>query len=294
MLFERWYKVRDGTRRRRGLQKLIEEAIRPDVAVLLRCGAACACARRRRPVGGCRAGAGDVDVRLPRGAGARTTTRRNGAASGGVPAQAFVRLSQRGGLPLRGAAVDGGADAAIAGPRRAGLPPSRAHRPSPRPPDPQITPRRLNGYVFRSGRVFGDLALEANGPMTLLSMAATSRRRRRWAHRGCSVGCPARRTPAAPRTVAPTRHAQTSPALARESIVEKSGLFGGAFFLNQPNIGHLVHRRRTTRSAAGAGRRENSGRPTTAPVGCSSWFGRLAGRSARSETSARKIEAFTS
>ena len=45
MLFERWYKVRDGTRRRRGLQKLIEEAIRPDVAVLLRCGAACACAK---------------------------------------------------------------------------------------------------------------------------------------------------------------------------------------------------------------------------------------------------------
>ena len=37
--------MRDGTRRRRGLQKLIEEAIRPDVAVLLRCGAACACAK---------------------------------------------------------------------------------------------------------------------------------------------------------------------------------------------------------------------------------------------------------
>ncbi len=45
MLFTRWYKVRDGTRRRRGLQKLIEEAIRPDVAVLLRRGSACACAK---------------------------------------------------------------------------------------------------------------------------------------------------------------------------------------------------------------------------------------------------------
>ena len=45
MLFAHWRRVRDGTRRRRGLQKLIEEAIRPDVAVLLRCGAACACAK---------------------------------------------------------------------------------------------------------------------------------------------------------------------------------------------------------------------------------------------------------
>ena len=45
MLFARWYKVRDGTRRRSGLQKLIEEAIRPDVAVLLRQGSACACAK---------------------------------------------------------------------------------------------------------------------------------------------------------------------------------------------------------------------------------------------------------
>lgn len=45
MLFARWYKVRDGTRRRRGLQKLIEEAIRPDVAVLLREGSECACVK---------------------------------------------------------------------------------------------------------------------------------------------------------------------------------------------------------------------------------------------------------
>ena len=53
MLFAHWRRVRDGTRRRRGLQKLIEEAIRPDVAVLLRCGADCAAPRRRRRAGGC-------------------------------------------------------------------------------------------------------------------------------------------------------------------------------------------------------------------------------------------------
>ncbi len=45
MPFVRWYQVRDGTRRRRGLQNLIEGAIRPDVNVLLRQGGACACAK---------------------------------------------------------------------------------------------------------------------------------------------------------------------------------------------------------------------------------------------------------
>ena len=44
VLFAQWYKVRDGTRTRRWLQRLVRE-IRPDVALLLRRGAACACAQ---------------------------------------------------------------------------------------------------------------------------------------------------------------------------------------------------------------------------------------------------------
>lgn len=44
VLFGWWYKVRDGTRTRRWLRRLVAE-IRPDVALLLRRGAACGCAR---------------------------------------------------------------------------------------------------------------------------------------------------------------------------------------------------------------------------------------------------------
>jgi transposase len=44
VLFDSWYKVRDGTRTRRWLQRLVE-GIRADVALLLRRGAACACAK---------------------------------------------------------------------------------------------------------------------------------------------------------------------------------------------------------------------------------------------------------
>jgi transposase len=43
VLFGWWYKVRDGTRTRRWLRRLVAE-IRPDVALLLRRGAACGCA----------------------------------------------------------------------------------------------------------------------------------------------------------------------------------------------------------------------------------------------------------
>lgn len=44
VLFDSWYKVRDGTRTRRWLQRLVA-GIRADVALLLRRGAACGCAR---------------------------------------------------------------------------------------------------------------------------------------------------------------------------------------------------------------------------------------------------------
>jgi transposase len=45
VLFRAWYKVRDGTRSRRWLARLVEDGLRPDVAVLLRRGADCGCAR---------------------------------------------------------------------------------------------------------------------------------------------------------------------------------------------------------------------------------------------------------
>jgi transposase len=44
VIFEWWYKVRDGTRSRRWLQRLLEE-IRPDVVQLLRRGGRCRCAK---------------------------------------------------------------------------------------------------------------------------------------------------------------------------------------------------------------------------------------------------------
>ena len=43
MLFDLWYKVRDGTRRRRWLRRQLEW-LRPEVQELLRRGAGCACA----------------------------------------------------------------------------------------------------------------------------------------------------------------------------------------------------------------------------------------------------------
>jgi transposase len=45
VLFGAWYKVRDGTRSRHWLGRLVEDGIRPDVAVLLRRGAGCGCAK---------------------------------------------------------------------------------------------------------------------------------------------------------------------------------------------------------------------------------------------------------
>jgi transposase len=45
MLFDLWYKVRDGTRRRRWLERQIEEWLRAEVVSLLKEGAACACAK---------------------------------------------------------------------------------------------------------------------------------------------------------------------------------------------------------------------------------------------------------
>jgi transposase len=50
MLFGLWYKVRDGTRRRRWLRKQIEEWLRAEVQDLLGRGAACGCAKT---AGGC-------------------------------------------------------------------------------------------------------------------------------------------------------------------------------------------------------------------------------------------------
>ena len=44
VLFDLWYKVRDGTRTRRWLRRLVQE-IRPDVALMLRRGSACGCAK---------------------------------------------------------------------------------------------------------------------------------------------------------------------------------------------------------------------------------------------------------
>jgi transposase len=44
VLFELWYKVRDGTRRRRWLRRQVEEWLRAEVRLLLERGAACACA----------------------------------------------------------------------------------------------------------------------------------------------------------------------------------------------------------------------------------------------------------
>jgi transposase len=41
VLFESWYKVRDGTRKRRWLQRRIEELIRPEVQAMLRQGSRC-------------------------------------------------------------------------------------------------------------------------------------------------------------------------------------------------------------------------------------------------------------
>ncbi len=44
VVFDLWYKVRDGTRSRRWLRRLVEE-IRPDVVQLLRRGCVCRCAK---------------------------------------------------------------------------------------------------------------------------------------------------------------------------------------------------------------------------------------------------------
>ena len=45
VLFEWWYRVRDGTRTRRWFRRRVERDIRPDVAAELRRGSACGCAR---------------------------------------------------------------------------------------------------------------------------------------------------------------------------------------------------------------------------------------------------------
>src|SRR5262249_48495308 len=44
ILFQQWYKVRDGTRTRKWLKCQIEEWVRPEVRLLLQRGAACGCA----------------------------------------------------------------------------------------------------------------------------------------------------------------------------------------------------------------------------------------------------------
>jgi transposase len=45
MVFDLWYKVRDGTRRRRWLKRQIDEWLRADVKILLERGVACGCAK---------------------------------------------------------------------------------------------------------------------------------------------------------------------------------------------------------------------------------------------------------
>jgi transposase len=45
VLFEYWYKVRDGTRTRRWLRRQIEDELRPEVRAALEAGAACGCAK---------------------------------------------------------------------------------------------------------------------------------------------------------------------------------------------------------------------------------------------------------
>src|SRR5205807_774927 len=90
-------------------------------------------------------GAGAVDVRASAGGGADEQPRRAGTAQGGAVAEEVVRLRQRGGLPVRGADPDGGADAAPARPPGVALLATVAHRPS-RASARSLTTPGMNGY----------------------------------------------------------------------------------------------------------------------------------------------------
>src|SRR5439155_18675228 len=93
-----------------------------------------------------RVGAGVVDVRPGRGGGADQQRGRAGGAAGGVVAEAVVRLSQRGRVSVRGTDVDGGTDAAAAGPISVRLPGRGHHCPPPRSTGPATAVSRVNGY----------------------------------------------------------------------------------------------------------------------------------------------------
>src|SRR5207248_2902091 len=88
-------------------------------------------------------------VRASAGGGADEQPRRAGTAQGGAVAEEVVRLRQRGGLPVRGADPDGGADAAPARPPGVALLATVAHRPS-RASARSLTTPGMNGYRNRS------------------------------------------------------------------------------------------------------------------------------------------------
>ena len=73
------------------------------------------------------------------------------AAAGRAVAEERLRLPQRGGMPVRGADADGGADPAVAEAFGPGLPGSGDHRSSVGPALASITGAEvgLNGYIFR-------------------------------------------------------------------------------------------------------------------------------------------------
>src|ERR1700682_4730099 len=91
---------------------------------------------------------GVVAVRGGRGGGTDEQPCGTAPAAGCAVAEERVRESQRGGMPVRGADADGGADAAVAEAPGAGLPATCDDRPSVRPPRPAIAGPKgeLNGY----------------------------------------------------------------------------------------------------------------------------------------------------
>ena len=91
---------------------------------------------------------GVVAVRGGRGGGTDEQPCGTAPAAGCAVAEERVRESQRGGMPVRGADADGGADAAVAEGPGAGLPATCDDRPSVRPPRPAIAGPKgeLNGY----------------------------------------------------------------------------------------------------------------------------------------------------
>src|SRR5439155_6739729 len=97
----------------------------------------------RQPVG---SGRGVVAVHDRRGRGADQQSCRASAAARGLVAEECIRLSQRRGLPVRGAYLDGGADAASATTQRAELPVRNVACSSRWDQDTRVSTGVMNGY----------------------------------------------------------------------------------------------------------------------------------------------------